>query len=246
MFVLAIMLISMASATAFAQEETGVKINGVTWATRNVDMPGTFADSPTGGQFYQWNSNIGWYFVGGEKNPSDGISVWDSSWDGNGAATWETANDPCPTGWRLPTMAELESLGEGVWANGVFPDYLYGRTFGSGENTIFLPAKGFIFEGGTGAHTWNSGMYWSSDGGGSALSFNNASTEVGGGYSLALGHCVRCVKDNSTGMNSISNDTENTTVTGYFDILGRRLKEEPTTGIYIIRYDNGTTKKVIK
>ena len=39
---------------------------------------------------------------------------------------------------------------------------------------------------------------------------------------------------------------ENATVTGYFDILGRKLPEEPTKGLYIIQYDNGKTVKIIK
>jgi len=47
-------------------------------------------------------------------------------------------------------------------------------------------------------------------------------------------------------INAISADTENAIITGYFDVLGRRLKEEPATGIYIIQYNNGTTKKVTR
>ena len=39
----------------------GVLINGVRWATSNVDMPGTFAANPEdAGLFYQWGSNVGW------------------------------------------------------------------------------------------------------------------------------------------------------------------------------------------
>jgi hypothetical protein len=60
------------------------------------------------------------------------------------------------------------------------------------------------------------------------------------------GFCVRCVKDNSVGINEVSTDTENATVKGYFDIMGRKLTEEPKQGIYIILYDNGKTKKVIR
>ena len=49
-----------------------------------------------------------------------------------------------------------------------------------------------------------------------------------------------------TGINTISTETDNATVTGYFDILGRKLQEEPTKGLFIIQYDNGTTKKMMK
>ncbi len=47
-----------------------VLINGVLWATRNVDAPGTFAASPEStGMFYQWNSRIAWS-ASGEKVPA--------------------------------------------------------------------------------------------------------------------------------------------------------------------------------
>ena len=35
-------------------------------------------------------------------------------------------------------------------------------------------------------------------------------------------------------------------VIGYFDTLGRQLSKEPASGVYIIKYDNGTMKKVVK
>jgi hypothetical protein len=51
----------MFTAATFAQSantDLGVVINGVKWATRNVDAPGTFAESPqAAGMFYQWNRN---------------------------------------------------------------------------------------------------------------------------------------------------------------------------------------------
>jgi hypothetical protein len=35
-------------------------------------------------------------------------------------------------------------------------------------------------------------------------------------------------------------------IVGYYDILGRKLTEEPRSGIFIIQYDNGTAEKVVK
>ena len=35
-------------------------------------------------------------------------------------------------------------------------------------------------------------------------------------------------------------------VIGYYSILGQKLPKEPQSGIYMIRYDNGTAKKIIK
>ena len=54
------------------------------------------------------------------------------------------------------------------------------------------------------------------------------------------------IEHGNIGINEISADTENAIETGYFDILGRKLTEEPTKGVYIIRYNNGTTKKMMK
>lgn len=45
----------------FSSSLDGVMINGVCWATRNIDAPGEFATSPEAlGKFYKWNDTIGW------------------------------------------------------------------------------------------------------------------------------------------------------------------------------------------
>ena len=38
----------------------------------------------------------------------------------------------------------------------------------------------------------------------------------------------------------------NKTVVGFFDTIGRELKKEPPSGVYIIKYSDGTTKKIVK
>ena len=117
-----------------------VLINGVKWATRNVDMPGTFAATPQdAGMFYQRNRKIGWSSTDPMIN-SDGGTTWDDSYpEGD---TWEKENDPCPTGWRVPTAGELWSLvttgSEWTTENDV-----NGRTFGNDDNLLFLPAARF-------------------------------------------------------------------------------------------------------
>ena len=126
----------------------GVLINGITWAARNVDAPNTFAQNPEDfGKFYQWN-----------RNRID----WTLGWNGNDAATWEAANDPCPYGWRVPTNAELISLKNAgsTWGtrNGV-----NGRFFGTAPNQIFLPAAGHLtWQSGTLSGVAITGNYWSS------------------------------------------------------------------------------------
>jgi hypothetical protein len=117
--------------------DKGVIINGIKWATCNIDTPGTFVAKPEdAGKFFQWNRKTAW--------PTTG-SV--SSWDTNCASSkWEKTNDPSPVGWHVPTLDEIKTLFEtnrvsNIWTtvNGVagrkFIDNITG-------NSIFLPAAG--------------------------------------------------------------------------------------------------------
>jgi len=89
-------------------KDEGVIINGVKWATRNVNFPHTFALSPeSSGMFYQWNRKIGWSANEPTIN-SDGKTDWDNTV--NGGVKWTADNDPSPAGWRIPTSIEMESL----------------------------------------------------------------------------------------------------------------------------------------
>ena len=77
---------------------SGVTIEGVTWAARNVNAPGTFAKKVSdSGMFYQWNSKIGY-------------SEHEWMYSYQTGTTWSSENDPCPTGWRLPTLSEAQTL----------------------------------------------------------------------------------------------------------------------------------------
>ena len=86
-----------------------VTINGVRWATRNVDMPNTFCECPTDtGMYYKWNRKVGW----SNKNPlinSDGGTTWDDTYDRN-ITVWQSVSNPCPSGFRVPTTAEINAL----------------------------------------------------------------------------------------------------------------------------------------
>jgi uncharacterized protein (TIGR02145 family) len=144
--------------------DQGVVINGVKWATRNVDAPGTFAAKPEDtGMIYQWNRKIGWLHANPMTN-SNGDTGWD--YDLPSGDSWEKANDPCPAGWRVPTLDELRKLFDtynvsNEWAivNGVTGRKLTDKTSG---NSLFLPAAGTHYGNGymDGAGVY--GNYWSS------------------------------------------------------------------------------------
>jgi len=119
--------------TVTPDPDAGVLINGLTWATRNVAAPGVFATTPESvGMFYQWNRRVGY----SATNPL--TPAWNAlSAEG---ASWATANDPCPAGWRVPTKADFDKL---VTYDQGWNAAKQGNTFGTAPNTIFLPAAGW-------------------------------------------------------------------------------------------------------
>ena len=86
-----------------------VEINGLLWAKYNVGEPGSFTSSPDEpGLLYQWNSKVGWPNASPKSDsnvppgyPTGQIYI---------GFEWETKNCPCPEGWRIPTVEEIEAL----------------------------------------------------------------------------------------------------------------------------------------
>ena len=176
--------------------DEGVVINGIRWATRNVDMPGTFAESPESfGMFFQWNRKKAWNAI------DEKVEDWDNSRPTG--TKWYVENDPCPKGWRVPTESELRSLKNtgSAWAtkNGVD-----GRFFGSYPYRIFLPAAGWrstlgVLNAGSVLRGPNDnfGTYRSSTAsypGAMILSFGGTFSSVGN-VGRANGGSVRCVAE---------------------------------------------------
>ncbi|GHT41889.1 hypothetical protein FACS189437_09360 [Bacteroidia bacterium] len=147
--------------------DKGVIINGVKWATRNVDKPSTFAAKlEDAGMFYQWNRNIGWSATNPMVNSND-----ETEWEWMPVIpeddSWTKVNDPSPVGWRLPTLDEIKSLlnTEKVNSEWTTVKGITGRKFTdkSTGNSIFLPAAGYRNEGGgTLYNRGDGGNYWSS------------------------------------------------------------------------------------
>ena len=121
--------------------EEGVVINGVRWATRNADGLRAFVSSPEApGGFYEstFVRRNGDHRVSRSNRARDRYTLRRGSGHlTRGGGTW----NPCPPGWRLPTIPEFESLIAvgSVWTavNGV-----NGRLFGTAPHQLFLPAAG--------------------------------------------------------------------------------------------------------
>ena len=175
----------------------GVIINGIRWATRNVDIPGTFADNPQdAGMFYQWNRRVGWSSTNPIVNSNGGTTLDSSNPEGT---EWYAENDPCPAGWRVPTREELQSLNSAgsIW---ITHNGINGRLFGTvAPNQIFLPAAGHrFFTPDALLNVGARGNYWSStqiDGEfAQGLWFNSGSVDVSW-YWRTNGLSVRCVAE---------------------------------------------------
>ena len=137
--------------------DDGVVINGIMWATRNVDTPGTFAANPESyGMFYQWNSQVAY--------PTDDKIISQSK-DSYSYSHWTTTNDPCPAGWSVPDDDNIKKLldSEKVGSEWTSVNGVNGRKFtdNTTDASLFLPAAGYRYQGtlyGTGLE----GHYWSS------------------------------------------------------------------------------------
>src|SRR5574344_1508920 len=126
-------------------------------------------------------------------------ALWNS---GTEAAPVKTLYDPCPTGWRIPTMTELYALMGSTEGKGKWDDEKKGRWFDGTTNTdqtsgVFLPAAGYRVNDGNADVRGSYGLYWSStpsDDRAYGLSFSH--TMASRSYNKrAFGFSVRCVRE---------------------------------------------------
>ncbi len=178
---------------------------GVIWAETNVDLPYTFASQTSIGKFYQWNRNTAWASTGT-------VTGWPST--GAAGFLWEEANDPCPTGWRVPTRDELQALINSTGRSWriISADYDYpgvwfaptqeeanDATFEDPGNGLFFPAGGRRDETGTLTDAGFNSYYWGSDvnplGGTTEIMSIASGTYIIFPVASMLGCLVRCVRD---------------------------------------------------
>ncbi|WP_407497278.1 FISUMP domain-containing protein [Elizabethkingia anophelis] len=166
----------------------------------------------------QWGRNITgtngqyYYTQASDQSNSGSISGWsttnaaDGAWNsGTEANPVKTVNDPCPSGYRVPTRTEWQAVIDnnnvervGTWADdGNYTTALYFRN-PSNVRTLMLPAAGYrYYTDGTLSYRGNSGRYWSSSVTSSNaynLHFDSSSVYVNN-YRRTNGMSVRCIAE---------------------------------------------------
>ena len=141
--------------------------------------------------------------------PSDD-KLWNSGTES--APIKNKDNDPCPSGWRVPTYAELYELStnhsdwisnngqSGYWFSGV-------STYVEDIPQVFFPAAGYRFyKDGAANNRGSNGSYWSSRPssvfGAYRIGFHGGNYVDIAGIDCAFGYSVRCVKDANSSDNS--------------------------------------------
>ena len=189
LFVAAVALVSCKKSGD--EKPAGVLINGVRWAECNVAAAGTFTANPESpGMIYQWNRRKAWSAV------DETVTGWD---DTNASGeTWATANDPCPTGWRVPTTEDFATLLDTdkvtyAWTTSKGVDGVR-FTDKVSSASIFLPAAGNRDNAGTLYGVEDNGYYWSSTSFSSGYAWGLSTGAGQDDYDYAYGFSVRCVK----------------------------------------------------
>jgi uncharacterized protein (TIGR02145 family) len=96
----------------------GKVVKRLLWSRYNVSVPKSFTSSISDvGLGYEWTTCIGWPYSNGSAGTAvDGSSVTSYPTPPSNASSWQAAN-PCPEGWRIPTVYDAAAMI--IAANGV-------------------------------------------------------------------------------------------------------------------------------
>lgn len=199
-FMVAIMMVAIGGC------KNWVEVNGVKWATRNVDKrtaSGFAADPSDRGMFYQWNREVGWVW----KEESENLWFWDNKnktlvlnenqWNPTGDDSPNWTERVCPKGWRLPTFIEIKSLiGSGSFEGtrkGVNGTYFVGDGNGKNNKLLFFPF-GTLDSIGKIHGIKDYGNIWGEEAYNMGYHFGTASYAQDK-KNNSMGFCIRCVKE---------------------------------------------------
>ncbi len=175
---------------------------GRIWMDRNLgatQVADSLTDAAAYGDLYQWGrakdghqnrtSNTTTTIATSARAGHGNFIIADSNWTDFAAddALWSTGlNDPCPTGYRIPTGPELEAERNGFTSNNATGAF----------NALKLPLSGFRYSGNF-MHTGANGYLWSSTAvGPNYLAFYKTFTIFGDlTWGREFGFAIRCIKE---------------------------------------------------
>lgn len=190
----------------------GVEIGNIVWATRNVDAPGEFAETPgSKGMFYKYGVPVAY----SSDQPYSTIPAG-QVWHNTGETTpWDMVNaNPCPSGWHVPTAVDcavLVSFPQRRVIAGAANWNIAGIWVGPDANTataddpgtaIFLPVAGWRINGLSIANA-TTGRFMTTDiispytnyAKGASLNFTTNANLTISTFDSDYAYNVRCVKD---------------------------------------------------
>ena len=194
----------------FKGKEYGVVTNpltGRTWLDRNLGanrVAIASTDTQSFGDLYQWGRATDGHekrfssitrTISNSDKPGHGSFILESPpiWDWRvprNDSLWQGVtgtNNPCPKGYRLPTIEELNTE-RNSWP--------FNNSEGAYQSPLKLPYTGY--RSGTGYAAYTVGYYWSSspkDSRSSSMYFTNNDARISMESVRVDGYCVRCIKD---------------------------------------------------